>query len=75
MKDVAKTMLFASITVSAITLFGADAVDAAVVEGTFTAVVTAASDPGQASFGRDPADWVGRNVQGTFSYDIDTPDT
>lgn len=45
---------------------------AAVVEGTFTAIVTQASDPGQLSFGRDPADWVGREVTGTFSYDVDT---
>ncbi len=46
---------------------------AAVVEGTFTAVVTEASDPGQLSFGRDPASWVGMGVTGTFSYDVETP--
>lgn len=46
---------------------------AADVEGTFTAIVTEASDLGQLSFGRDPADWVGRIVNGTFSYDVDTP--
>lgn len=45
-----------------------------VVEGTFTAVVISARDPGQAAFGRDPLLWVGQPVQGTFSYDVDTGD-
>ena len=47
-------------------------VEAAVREGTFTAIVTAASDPGQLSFGRDSADWVGRSVIGHFAYDVET---
>ena len=47
--------------------------EAAVVEGTFTATVTSASDPGQLAFGRDPALWVGKTVTGTFSYDVSTP--
>lgn len=51
----------------------APCVSAAVVEGTFEGFVTAASDPGQAAFGRDPSDWVGREVSGTFRYDVDTP--
>ena len=55
-----------------VALVSAGSLQAAVVEGTFTAVVTQASDPGQLSFGRDPADWVGREVTGTFSYDVDT---
>ena len=46
--------------------------EAAVVEGTFTATVTSASDPGQLAFGRDPALWVGKTVTGTFSYDVET---
>lgn len=46
---------------------------AAPVEGTFTAIVTSASDPNQLSFGRDPANWVGRTVTGSFSYDVEKP--
>jgi len=47
--------------------------EAAVQEGTFTAIVTSALDPGQLSFGRDPATWVGKTVNGTFAYDVATP--
>ena len=47
--------------------------ESASVEGTFTAIVTEASDPGQASFGRDPATWIGETVTGTFRYDVETP--
>jgi hypothetical protein len=43
------------------------------ISGTFTGIVTSASDPGQASFGRDPAAWVGKPVSGTFSVDLSTP--
>lgn len=43
------------------------------ISGTFTGIVTSASDPGQASFGRDPAAWVGKTVSGTFSFDLSTP--
>ena len=43
------------------------------ITGTFTGTVTNASDPGQASFGRDPADWVGRSVSGTFVFDVTAP--
>jgi len=48
------------------------AAQAAIVEGTFTAIVSEASDPGQASFGRDPSTWVGKTVMGSFRYDVDT---
>jgi len=40
------------------------------VRGTFTAVVDFAQDPGQAAFGRDPSEWVGKEVTGTFEYDV-----
>ena len=43
------------------------------VQGYFTGVVTGATDLGQLSFGRDPSDWVGRTVTGTFAYDTNTP--
>ena len=62
-----------AVVVGGVALLSSGNPQAAVVEGTFTAVVTEASDPGQLSFGRDPADWVGRTVNGTFSYDVDTP--
>lgn len=63
-----KTFAFAGLAVGmAITA------EAAVQEGTFTAVVASASDPGQLSFGRDPVTWVGKTVNGTFSYDVATP--
>ena len=70
MKNVRKIVSGAA--AGAIALCGVGPAQSAVVEGTFTAVVTAASDPGQASFGRDPADWVGREVHGSFRYDVDT---
>lgn len=40
------------------------------VRGTFTAVVDFAQDPGQAAFGLDPNEWIGKEVKGTFEYDV-----
>ena len=62
-----------TLAIGGLAVFMGVTAEAAVVEGTFTAVVTSAADPGQLSFGRDPASWVGKTVAGTFSYDIDTP--
>ena len=56
---------------AAIFFVGAIPASAAVVQGTFEGVVTFASDPGEAAFGRDPASWLGKTVTGTFRYDIE----
>lgn len=37
------------------------------ITGVWSGVVTSATDPNQASFGRDPARWVGKPVTGTFA--------
>jgi len=62
-----------ALAIGGLAVFAGVTAEAAVVEGTFTAVVTSASDPGQLSFNRDPVDWVGRTVTGAFSYDVQTP--
>jgi len=67
------TAIAKAIATLGLTLSVATVAQSASVEGTFTAIVTEASDPGQASFGRDPAEWVGELVTGTFRYDIETP--
>lgn len=56
---------------AATAMFMAMPAGSAVVQGTFEGIVTVASDPGQAAFGRDPAEWLGKTVTGTFRYDIE----
>jgi hypothetical protein len=43
------------------------------ISGTYTGIVTSASDPLQSAFGRDPAEWIGQTITGTFVFDSSVP--
>lgn len=43
------------------------------IAGVWSGVVTNATDLNNASFGRDPSEWIGREVRGTFAIHLATP--